>query len=97
MKMEKNGRQSAGQRSRHINIRYFFIKDKIDKKEINLMYCPTGEMVADFFSKPQQGRLFRDFRDIVMGVKHHSYIRALTSQGQERVESKALEGLMGSK
>ncbi len=28
MKLEKNGRQSAGPRSRHINIRYFFIKDK---------------------------------------------------------------------
>jgi hypothetical protein len=93
MKMEKNGRQSAGQRSRHINIRYFFIKDKIDKKELNLMYCPTGEMIADFFSKPQQGSMFQNFRDIVMGVKHHSYLRALTRQGQERVENKALEGM----
>jgi hypothetical protein len=96
MKMEKNGRQSAGQRSRHINIRYFFIKDKIDKNEINLMYCPTGEMIADFFSKPQQGSMFRHFRDIIMGVKHHSCIRALTSQGQERVENKALEGMTDS-
>jgi hypothetical protein len=96
MKMEKNGRQSAGQRFRHINIRYFFIKDKIDKNEINLMYCPTGEMIADFFSKPQQGSMFRHFRDIIMGVKHHSCIRALTSQGQERVENKALEGMTDS-
>ncbi len=96
MKMEKNGRQSAGQRSRHINIRYFFIKDKIDKDEINLMYCPTGEMIADFFSKPQQGSMFRKFRDVVMGVKHHSFIRALTPDGQERVEDMARERLAGS-
>jgi hypothetical protein len=96
MKMEKNGRQSAGQRSRHINIRYFFIKDKIDKDEINLMYCPTGEMIADFFSKPQQGSMFRKFRDVVMGVKHHSFIRALTPDGQERVEDMARERLEDS-
>jgi hypothetical protein len=91
MKMEKNGRQSAGQRSRHINIRYFFIKDKIDQGDISLMYCPTGEMIADFFTKPQQGGMFTRFRDVVMGIKHHSSIRVATSQGQERVEPKALE------
>jgi hypothetical protein len=97
MKMEKNGRQSAGQRSRHINIRYFFIKDKIDKGEISLIYCPTGEMIADFFTKPQQGGMFTRFRDVVMGVTHHSSIRVPTSQGQERVENRALERAEDSK
>jgi hypothetical protein len=52
MKMEKNGRCSAGQRSRHINIRYFFIKDRIESGDINLIHCPTGIMIADFFTKP---------------------------------------------
>lgn len=97
MKMEKNGRQSAGQRSRHINIRYFFIKDKIDKGHISLMYCPTGEMIADFFTKPQQGGMFTRFRDVVMGIKHHSSIRVATSQGQERVGPKVLERADDSK
>jgi hypothetical protein len=41
MKMEKNGRTSAGPRSRHINIRYFFIQDRINKKEIVLLHCPS--------------------------------------------------------
>jgi hypothetical protein len=91
MKMEKNGRQSAEQRSRHINIRYFFIKDKIDKGDFSLIYCPTGEMIADFFTKPQQGKMFTRFRDVVMGVTHHSSIRVPSSQGQERVGNKALE------
>jgi hypothetical protein len=54
-------------------------------------------MIADFFSKPQLGRMFQDFRHIGMGVKHHSDIRALTSQGQERVENKALERVKDSK
>eukprot|EP00980_Cylindrotheca_fusiformis_P018049 scaffold5776_cov104-Cylindrotheca_fusiformis.AAC.1 len=93
MRMEKNGRQSAGQKSRHINIRYFFIKDRVESGEITLLYCPTGEMLGDFFSKPQQGGMFRRFRDVIMGVTHHSSIRNLGQpQDQERVGGKDLVG-----
>ena len=72
MQMETNGRASAGQKSRHINIRYFFIKDRVDSGDIVLLHCPTYDMVADFFTKPLQGKLFKRFRDVIMGVK--SYI-----------------------
>jgi hypothetical protein len=81
MRMEKNGRQSAGPRSRHIDIRYFFIKDRIQRGEINLVYCPTGEMVADFFSKPLQGGLFKKFRDVVMGIRHPDALLDATPPG----------------
>eukprot|EP00980_Cylindrotheca_fusiformis_P018032 scaffold5767_cov92-Cylindrotheca_fusiformis.AAC.4 len=92
MKMEKNGRQSAGQKSRHINIRYFFIKDRIDSGEINLvLYCPTGEMLGDFFSKPQHGSLFRRFRDVIMEIAHHEEIRVTKAPNQERVGDRDLE------
>ena len=72
MKLEKNGSTSAGQKSRHINIRYFFIKDRIANGDISLIHCPTGLMIADFFTKPLQGHLFNKFRDIIMGVTHFS-------------------------
>ena len=72
MKMERNGRQSAGQRSRHINIRYFFIKDRIANGEINLIHCPTALMIADYFTKPLQGALFTKFRDPIMGITYFS-------------------------
>jgi len=65
-----NGRRSCGQKSRHIDIRYFFIKDRIDSGNIKVVYCPTEEMLADFFTKPLQGALFRKFRDVVMGREH---------------------------
>ena len=29
-------------------------------------------MIADFFTKPLQGKLFRKFRDIIMGITHFS-------------------------
>ena len=91
MRLEKNGRKSAGQRSRHINIRYFFIKDRIEKKEISLVYCPTEDMVADFFTKPLQGKLFQKFRDVIMGITHPDEITTDPAQKQERVEKSTFE------
>ena len=67
MRLEKNGIQSASKRSHHIDIRFFFIKDRIKRGDIHLLYCPTEDMVADFFSKPLQGKLFTRFRDMIMG------------------------------
>ena len=69
IKLENNGRMSAGQKSRHINIRYFFITDRIKAGEVSVKYCPTEAMLADFFTKPLQGGLFHRFRDVIMGWK----------------------------
>ena len=68
IKLAENGKASSGRATRHINIRYFFITDCIAKKEIGIQYCPTKEMVADYFTKPLQGELFYKFRDQIMGV-----------------------------
>ena len=65
--LENNGRGSSGKRTRHMNVRYFFIADRVKSKEIRIEYCPTGIMVADYFTKPLQGILFRQLRDMIMG------------------------------
>jgi len=65
----KNGKASSGQRTRHINIRYFFITDRVAKKEVELVYCPTGDMMADILTKPLQGSLFKKFRDAILNIQ----------------------------
>jgi hypothetical protein len=57
--LEKNGRSSSTKRTRHMNIRYFFIKDHVDSKRVKIEHCPTGDMLADFFTKPLQGKQFQ--------------------------------------
>jgi Reverse transcriptase (RNA-dependent DNA polymerase)/Zinc knuckle len=66
--LEKNGRASSSKRTRHLDIRYFFITDRVANKELTIEYCPTEEMIADFFTKPLQGSLFRRLRDVIMNV-----------------------------
>jgi len=47
-------------------VRYFFINHKILKKEVKVVYCPTGNMAAEMFTKPLKGILFKNFRDEIM-------------------------------
>ena len=67
--LEKNGSASSSKRTRHINIRFFFVKDRVQAGELTIEYCPTDEMVADFFTKPLQGQKFMDFRKLIMNER----------------------------
>ena len=68
MLLETNGRKSVGKRSRHLNIRFFFVTDQQEKGHIQIRYCPTDEMVADYQTKPLHGRKFKDFRQQIMNL-----------------------------
>jgi hypothetical protein len=88
IKMESNGKASCGQRSRHIDIRYFFITDHAKRQSITIEHCPTGIMLADFFTKPLQGSLFRIFRSVLLGELPVSAlsVSSPTSGNEERVD-----------
>ena len=66
--LEKNGKASSSKRTKHINIRYFFVTDRVKNGELSIEWCPTGDMIGDFMTKPTQGALFKKFRDQIMGV-----------------------------
>ena len=65
--LEENGKRSSSKRTRAFNIRYFFLTDQIEKGNVQVEYCPTGDMIADFMTKPLQGKLFEKFRKMIMG------------------------------
>ena len=67
IQVEKNGRMSSSERSRHINIRFFSIKDVLEREGIDIKHCGTEKMIADYFTKPLQGLLFTEIRYIIMG------------------------------
>jgi hypothetical protein len=61
--------RSTSARTRHIAIRYFFIKDRVESGEVVVEYKATGEMRADILTKPLQGELFRRMRAELMGLE----------------------------
>ena len=91
--LEKNGKLSSTKRTRHMNIRYFFVKDHVDGKEIRIVYCPTEEMWADYFTKPLQGKLFWKLRDYIMNIdsssNYHSSRRSVLSNDKPDVTKDA--------
>ena len=52
MLIQNNGVLSRMRRSRHIDIRFFFIKDRIERGEMEVAFCGTDDMIADFLTKP---------------------------------------------
>ena len=66
--LEKNGKKSSSKRTRHLNIRYFFLTDQIENKNLAVQYCPTDNMIADYMSKPLQGEKFKAFRQNIMNT-----------------------------
>ena len=67
--LERNGRNSCTENSRHINVQYFWIEDRVGHGEIWIEYTPTHLMLAGYFTKPLMGSLFMKLCNYVMGWK----------------------------
>ena len=65
----KNGKASSSKCTWHIDIRYFFITDWVANKEVEIIYCPTSDMLADLLTKLLQGSLFKKFRVNILNVQ----------------------------
>ena len=61
--------RATSERTRHVNIRYFFVKDRVDAGEIVIEHMPTHLMIADILTKPLQGELFKRMRDALLNCR----------------------------
>jgi hypothetical protein len=57
MAMLARGRSGA-ERTRHIAIRYYWTKERVDSGEIKIIHKGTKEMYANLLTKPLQGSQF---------------------------------------
>ena len=65
----ENGKASSGKRTRHLNIKYFYLHNLINKNLMKTEYCLMSDMTADSFTKPLQAKHFIQLRAIIMGQK----------------------------
>ena len=79
--LANNGTASSSKRTRHIDIRYYFITDRVKKNEISIEYCPTMEMIGDFFTKPLQGALFYKLRALVLNLSPYGVLPISSTLG----------------
>ncbi len=67
-------RKFSTARTKHINIRYFFIVDRISSGELKMVHVPTDLMIADFMTKPLTGKQFSVLQDRLFG--HHPVVES---------------------
>ena len=61
IKLSKNGQSS-------FDIKYFYVTDLIGRNKIDIEYCPTDDMLADYMTKPLIGSKFTTMRKIIMNL-----------------------------
>ena len=52
----------AHSRTKHISIRYHYIREAVQERIVNLCYCPTEQMIADLLTKPLPKERFKMLR-----------------------------------
>src|SRR5271170_6150601 len=67
--------------TKHIDIQYHFIREKVDSKEIELIYLPIDDMHADTLTKPLPFPKFAKFR-YAMSI-HHAHSEKSNSEKPE--------------
>lgn len=58
----KMGNTLETNRSKHIDVRHYFIKDLIANNQVKLLYISTNEQIADMLTKPLPAVKFQYFR-----------------------------------
>lgn len=57
--------ENSSSRTKHIRVRYHFIKDYVKKNIFKIKYCPTEEMIADILTKPLKRIKIETMRDLL--------------------------------
>jgi len=83
--LSENGKPSSSKHTKHLDVRYYFITDCIKRGEVKVTYCPTENMLADFFTKPLQGAAFRRMRSQILN-------RPFTDTNTSEVHRSVLDG-----
>jgi hypothetical protein len=64
-----NSGRAKAEKSRHVNVRYFWIRDRIESAEIVVEHKPTEHMLADALTKPLTGSLLLRMREMLLNNK----------------------------
>ena len=54
-------------RSKHIDIKYHFIRNEISEGRLSIQYIPSDDNIADVFKKPLSSVELKKFKPMLMG------------------------------
>ena len=69
-------------RTKHIAIKYHFIRENVKRKIVTLQYCPTNEMLSDALTKPLPQPAYTKLRARFMNIKELKELTQLREEAQ---------------
>ena len=57
------------QKTKHIDRRHFYVRELVERGQLEVPYVKTAENLADFFTKPLAVKTFRAMRDKIMNMQ----------------------------
>lgn len=66
-------------RAKHIDIKYHFVKEALEREVVGFRYCNTNEQAADVLTKSLSRPKVVQFRNIIEGKLESLYVHALVS------------------
>lgn len=69
IQLKCNRWKSSSKRTKHINVRYFYITDKLKNNDVTqVVYKPLESMTSDYLTKAFQGKLLSKHQNTLMGL-----------------------------
>jgi transposase InsO family protein len=79
-------------KTKHVDIKYFFVREQVQAGELLIIYCETANMVADIFTKPLAWVAFSRLRSL-LGVHQSPNTDNVSSTAGVKEESKSQGGV----
>ena len=77
IQLERNGWKSSSKRTKHSNVRYFCITDRLKARDVSrVIYKPIRDMESNYLTKALQGKTFHAHCKTLMGldgINQHMY------------------------
>jgi len=54
-------------RRKHMDIRYHYVRELVQRKHLSITYCPTSNMTADMLTIPLEIKTFLSHRNTLLG------------------------------
>ena len=55
---------------KHVQRRHFYVRDMVESHELTVPFVYTDDNIADFFTKPLEGKKFHSMRCLIMNEQH---------------------------
>ena len=69
IQLENNSKLNNSSYTKYINVRYYFIKDCVNRKKLQIEFCGTDNLWTDFYTKPLQEKNY-SFRRTIWNLEN---------------------------